>query len=220
MFQGFSEDTYRFLWELAFHNNRTFFEENRERYKNVLYTPLRELLAALTPTVEQIDARLNTRPLGTISHINRDTRYQKDKSPYRDHAWLGFKMPGRFTSECFTIYFEIDREGYGYGMGMYAPESTMMQSIRSRILARPQRFLSLVSEKTFSERFTLEGERYKRPKFTQDDAALLPYLNLRRMTYCFYSHEQSKTLRPELADEVRIAFETLAPVYRFVMGLE
>ena len=220
MFTGFTEDTYRFLWELAFHNNREFFEQNRERYKRVLYAPMRELLEALAPTVERIDARLNTRPMGTISRINRDTRYTKDQSPYRDHAWLGFKLPGQFTSECFTLYFEIDREGYGYGMGMYSPEPAMMQSIRSRILARPQQFLALVNDQAFAETFSLEGERYKRPKFTEGDPEILPYLNLRRMTYCFYSREQSKTLRAALLDEVRVAFERMEPVYRFVMGLE
>ena len=144
MFTGFTQDTYRFLWELAFNNDRAFFEANRARYKQVVYEPLHELTLALIPAVAEIDGRLNVRPASTISRIRRDTRYSKDQSMYRDHAWLGYKMPGSLVSESFCIYAEIEREGYGYGMGMYAPNSEMMRALRERMLARPQTFLSLL----------------------------------------------------------------------------
>lgn len=218
MFTGFNEETIRFFWELAFHNEKSFFEENRARYKQNVYEPLRLLSEELTPTVRDIDERLNTRPQGVISHIYRDTRYTKDKSPYRDHAWLGYKLPGRHTSECFSLYMEIDREGYGYGMGMYSPDSEMMQAIRERIFARPQKFLALVSEKAFADTFTLEGQAYKRPKFPDADEAIAQYVNRRSLSFCFYAKELSRTMRPELADEVREAFVTLKPVYQFLMG--
>lgn len=220
MFTGFTEDTIRFFWELAFHNEKAFYEANRDRYKQNVYEPLRALSEALTPTIRDIDERLNTRPQGVISHIYRDTRYTKDKSPYRDHAWLGYKMPGRHTSECFSIYMEIDREGYGYGMGMYAPDSEMMQAIRARILARPAKFLSLIGESAFAEAFTLEGQTYKRPKYPDVDAAIAPYVNRRSISFCFYTKELGRAMRPEFADEVQAAFTTLKPVYRFLMGLD
>lgn len=220
MFTGFNEDTIRFFWELAFHNDKAFFEENRARYKENVYGPLSALSEALTPTVREIDERLNTRPACVISHIYRDTRYTKDKAPYRDHAWLGYKMPGSHTSECFSLYMEIDREGFGYGMGMYSPDAVLMQAIRERIFARPKQFIALVREKRFAETFTLEGQAYKRPKFPDADADIFPYVNRRSLSFCYYTRELSRAMRPELQQEVIEAFELLKPVYRFLMGRE
>lgn len=219
MFAGFSEDTYRFFWEIAFHNERSFFEENRERYKRVVYEPLYELTLALIPTAREIDDRFNLRPSSTISRIRRDTRYSKDQSMYRDHAWLGYKMPDSFVSECFSLYAEIDRDGYGYGMGMYAPNNDLMQPMRERMLAKPQKFLSLVTDPAFASVFQLDGVSYKRPKYPDAPEALFPYVNRRSLAFRFYSNDLSRTMRPELAEEIQQAFLLLKPVYRFLKGL-
>lgn len=220
MFSGFTEDTFRFLWEIAFHNDRSFFEENRARYKAVVYEPIMELSLALIPTVREIDDRFNLRPTSTISRIRRDTRFSKDKSMYRDHAWIGYKMQGDMVSESFSLYAEIEREGYGYGMGMYAPNPQMMQDLRNRMLAKPQKFLSMVTDPAFQNRFTLEGVPYKRPKFTDVPEALFPYVNRRSLSFCFFSPEITRTMTPAFYDEVLEAFLLLKPVYRFLMGLE
>lgn len=205
--------------ELAFQNNRTFMQENRERYETYVRTPMRQLNAILSPVVKEIDDRLDTNPSRVISRINRDTRYTIDKSPYRDHMWLGYRMPDSMVSENFVIYAEFERESYGYGMGMYAPNAPMMQKIRANILARPQTFLSLIREKSFADMFALEGVMYQRPKFTDVPKELLPYVNRKSMSFCFSSPALKRTVTPEIADEIIAAFRVMKPVYRFLMGL-
>ena len=219
-FQGLTEDTYRFFWEIAFHNYREFYEANKDRYKETVQKPLLQLAELLTPTALEIDPGFNVRPSSVVSRIRRDTRYSKDKSPYRDHAWLGYKPHEQRTSVSFVIYAEFERDAYGYGMGMYAPESALMQSFRSRILARPQLFLSLVTDPSFSERFALVGESFKRPRYADADEEIRPWLNLRRISFQYSSPALSKTMQPEIFDEIREAFLLLKPVYRFLMGLD
>ena len=218
-FTGFTEDTYRFFWELAFNNSRAFMEQNRARYRTVVYEPLRALTEVVSPTVLEIDDRLSTRYSQVISRINRDTRYSLDKSPYRDHAWIGFRFPGVRTGAGFVLYAEFERESYGYGMGMYAPNSELMQELRDRMLARPKLFLDLVSAHKFAERFSVQGEAYKRPHFPDAPEALQPYVNLRNLSFCYSNREISNTMCPEIADEVIDGFLLLKPVYRFLMGL-
>ena len=128
-------------------------------------------------------------------------------------------MADSFVSESFCIYAEIEREGYGYGMGMYAPDTALMQSLRDRMLARPKLFLSLVNTKEFAKTFTLEGVSYKRPKYP-DAGELSPYLNMRSISFCFRCAELKNTLEPSLAQEIEHGFLLLKPVYRFLMGLE
>ncbi|MEA5048373.1 MAG: DUF2461 domain-containing protein [Eubacteriales bacterium] len=220
MFQGFNEDTYQFFWEIAFHNEASFFEANRERYKKNVYEPLKQLTIELAPIAQEIDPDFNIRPSGVISRIRRDTRYSHDKTMYRDHAWLGFRRPGSMLSESFVVYAEFERESYGYGMGMYGSNPALMREIRPRILAKPQKFLSLVEDKAFQSRFSLEGDEFKRPRFTDAPNGVLPYLNRKGLSFCFSSPNLKNTLKPEIADEIKDGFQLLKPVYRFMMGLD
>lgn len=220
MFQGFNEDTYQFFWDIAFNNEASFFNANRERYKKNVYEPLKQLTLELTPVAQEIDPDFNVRPSGVISRIRRDTRFSHDKSMYRDHAWLGFRRPGSMLSESLVVYAEIEREGYGYGMGMYGSNPALMREIRPRILAKPQKFLSLVNDPKFTSRFTVEGESFKRPRFTDAPEGVLPYLNRKGLSFCYSSPNLKKTISPEIADEIAEGFQLLKPVYRLMMGLD
>jgi len=220
VFQGLKEDTYQFFGEIAFNNEASFFEANRERYKKNVYEPLKQLTIALTPAAQEIDPDFNIRPSSVISRIRRDTRYSHDKTMFRDHAWLGFRRPGGMLSESFVVYAEFEREGYGYGMGMYGSNPALMREIRPRILAEPQKFLTMVNDPAFAARFTVEGDEFKRPRFTDAPEGVLPYLNRKGISFCFSSPNLKKTLSSEIADEIIEGFMLLKPVYRFMMGLD
>ena len=220
MFQGLKEDTYQFFWEIAFHNEQSFYETNKDRYKKNVYEPLKELAVSITPAAQEIDGEFNVRPAAVISRIRRDTRYTHDKTMFRDHAWLGFRRPGGMLSESLVVYAEFEREGYGYGMGMYGSNPALMREIRPRILAKPQKFLSLVNDPAFTSRFEVMGDAFKRPRFTDAPEGVLPYLNRKGLSFCFSSPNLKNTLSPEIADEIVEGFQLLKPVYRLMMGLD
>lgn len=219
-FRGCPEEMYQFFWEIAFQNYREFFEANRERYRRLVQQPMLALAERLLPVALDINPAFNPRPAAIVSRIRRDTRYSKDKSPYRDHVWLAFKPAEKRTSECFVMYAEFERECYGYGMGMYAPDPAQMGAMRERMRAMPEKFLALVSEPRFAARFRVEGEAYRRQKFTDGDPALLPWLSRRSLSFCFSSPELSRTYSPAIAEEIADAFLLMRPVYRFLMGLD
>ena len=84
IFDGFSAETFRFLLEIGFNNNADWFEANRKRYEQFVRDPMRRLAAALMPTALDIDGNFNPSINASVSRIRRDTRFTKDKSPYRD----------------------------------------------------------------------------------------------------------------------------------------
>ncbi len=92
-FQGYTEDTRAFFMALRFNNNREFFLNNREWYLRSVREPSLALVEALAPAVEQIDPGIETRSQRALARINRDTRFSRDKSPYRDHVWISFRRP-------------------------------------------------------------------------------------------------------------------------------
>ncbi|MDL2258069.1 DUF2461 domain-containing protein [Eubacteriales bacterium OttesenSCG-928-K08] len=219
-FKGLTEDAFRFFWEISFQNEKSFFEENRERYEREVKIPMRLLAQDIAGYAQDVDPNFITKPTSVVSRIYRDTRFSRDKSPYRDHVWLAYKYPGKRLGESFVLYAEVERDSYGYGMGMYAPEPAYMNEIRKRILARPQLFLSLVHEPKLCERFTLYGDEYKRPKCPDAPEELWPWLNKRKISYSFSSQDISRTMRPELVDEIKEGFDIIKPLYRFIQGID
>lgn len=218
IFSGLTEDTYRFFMEIGFYNDRAFFEANRERYKKSVQEPLWQLAQLIAPAALEVDPNFETRPSRVVSRIHRDTRFSKDKSPYRDHAWLGFKHPQTATSEEFVLYAEFNIDSYGFGMGMYAPSAARMADIRSRILAHPSAFLE-AADAPQMQKFKLVGETYKRPKHPEAPQELQKWLNRKSITYCFVSPHVKNTYTPAIVDEICEGFLALKPLYRLICGM-
>lgn len=216
-FTGFSPDAYRFLMELRFNNHKEFFEQNRARYHETLKQPLTLLAQELLPTALEIDPAFNQRLTSILSRIHRDTRYTKDKSPYRDHAWLSFRHPGSRMSECFCLYYEMTPEHYGYGMGMWGGNPELMKAIRARILAAPTGFLA-EADALLSSGFTIAGESFKRERFPGAPAELKPYLNRKGLSFCYENPSLAPTMSPALLPELEDAFRRMGRMYRFLFS--
>jgi uncharacterized protein (TIGR02453 family) len=88
--------TFAFLRELARNNQKAWMDANRERYQADVVAPLRGLVKALRPVLSALDPALETSGrFGTnLSRINRDTRFAKDKAPYRTRVYVTFSRQG------------------------------------------------------------------------------------------------------------------------------
>ena len=168
MFQGFSQEALDFLTGIRLNNNQGYFDANREKYEQHVKAPLRALCEELTPVVQLIDPALDTRPGSVMSRIRRDTRFTRDKSPFRDHVWLGWRYPGERRSEGFHMYWGFGPDWLGWGCGSYGPDKPLMDALRARIRLQPEEVraalapLELCSAKRKDGRFTLYGDPFKR----------------------------------------------------------
>lgn len=217
-FEGFSHHTYQFLMQLAFHNEKSYFEAHRDAFERDVKGPFRALEEALRPFILELDGRLRTGPMA-ISRIYRDTRFSKDKSPLRDHMWIGYKPPKCRTSEFFGMFFAITPVGYEYGMGMYSPMPVVMGKLREKMVAAPAAFLALAKDKALNERFTLSRQSFVRPRFHDENKEIQAWLNVRAFDYLFQSDKIERTMQPALVDEIIEGFSIMAPMYRYVHDL-
>lgn len=217
-FDGFRPEAYMFLTELAFNNNRMWMEENRPRYRQYVQQPMQQLAEILLPTALEIDPEFNPRLGCIVSRINRDTRFSKNKLPYRDHIWIAFRREGQSLGESLCLYFEITPAGYSYGTGMYSTNLPMMKALRARAAADPQGFRQIVTDPALS-RYTATGEPYKRDVAVNIPEDIKPYLNRRSLSFCYDSPSLAPTMNGGIADEVRAALKELAPVYRYIQGM-
>lgn len=130
-----------FLSELSEHNDRTWFEANRDRYKQVkkrmdeVAAEFIEAVAAFDPTVEGVKVKDAT------YRIYRDTRFTKDKSPYK--TWFGVYVCPRGKKSGFSGYYmhvEPDQNHYMLCTGAYCPTAGEIRSIREEIMTEGEAF--------------------------------------------------------------------------------
>ncbi len=115
-FEGFKRDAFLFFKELGENNNRRWFDRNRDRYQQSVLQPAQDMVAALGPLLAKknkglcYDSRANGQ--GSIFRIHRDTRFSKDKSPYKTNLGVLFWFEGSASKkENPGYYFHLDANG-------------------------------------------------------------------------------------------------------------
>lgn len=164
-FTGFTKQTIQFFKDLEVNNTKEWFDENRKTYENEVRDRMKELCVAMTPAMKSIDVDFELRPHRCISRINRDTRFSKDKSPYKTHMWMSFMQTATAADWVnFPGFFlELSGSQYVYGTGMYAPKRFVMDDIRDHISYRASEFREMTQKTVLDRGFSVGGEEYKRP---------------------------------------------------------
>jgi uncharacterized protein (TIGR02453 family) len=117
-----TRETFKFFRDLARNNRTDWMEANRERYKQAVVQPLRLLCEALSPGVLQLDSGFDCtgRTGANFSRINRDTRFAKDKTPYRPQMYLKFSAPFASDGETGQLYTGISADTVTAGFRIYS----------------------------------------------------------------------------------------------------
>lgn len=212
-FSGFSPESLQFLRELKANNSKIWFEEHRSDYEQYLLSPLRALTVGLTPLMFSIDTDLVTTPHRVISRIHRDTRFSRDKSPYKTTLWLTFKKPLSEWQDAPAFFFELGAESWRYGMGFYAASKETMDRVRQLIERKPAEFERMIAFLADQDRFEVGGEQYKRlinPAVPEH----LRSWHQRKSVYLVCTRQSDSGLYGcELSNELITGFTLLTPLY-------
>jgi len=157
---------FRFLRDLAANNDRDWFKANRERYERDAREPMLRFLADLELPMAKIapemlvDARPNG---GSMFRIHRDTRFAKDKSPYKTHLAAQMRHRGAKDMHAPCYYLHLEPDNVITGAGIWHPDGPSQRRIRRAILGDPDGWNRIVRAKWFRENLRFEGESLKRP---------------------------------------------------------
>lgn len=164
-FDGFSPDALRFLADLREHNERAWFEGHRDEYESLLLEPARDLVEALGAEVGRFAAGVHADPrVGrSIMRINRDTRFSRDKRPYKDHLDLWLWQGEGPSRGCPGYWFRLTPERLILGAGMHRFERPVLERYRAAV-ADPSRGAALerAAGAVAEAGYELGGRRYKR----------------------------------------------------------
>ncbi len=211
-FSGFTPETGEFLWDLAFHNERPWFQEHRERFLRVLKGPFDALARE---TRDRMQEEFPDEPWQVhVSRIYRDARRLFGRGPYKDHLWFTvWNGVGRHDSPAF--WFQISASSWAYGTGYYDAGSARMEAYRQYILDHRPEMETLARRLRRQSVFSLEGEDFKRPK--GDVGELLdPWYNKKWVGILAEHDFGGELFSPELPRILTEGYAFLMPYYRLL----
>lgn len=183
-----TQSTLHFLKDLAENNNRDWFAENRKRYETSK-KDLEQLVATVLKGVSEFESLPNTEVKDCIFRINRDIRFSKDKSPYKQ--WFSAAIgPGGRHSGRTDFYLHIQPGESFLGAGMWAPTPKHLAKFRQEIDFNPQGLKSIIEAPEFRDYFPeIWGESLQRsPKGYPEDH---PDIDLLKRKQLFFMHKYS-----------------------------
>ena len=135
-----SRDVFAFLAELRRHNNREWFNENKDRYLAEVRDPMLALIASLAPGLARISRHLSVDPRpsgGSLMRIYRDTRFSRDKTPYKTNVGIHFGLKAPRDFEAPGYYLHLEPGSVFMGAGLWHPGADALRAIREAIVKDP-----------------------------------------------------------------------------------
>ncbi len=163
-----------FLRELKSNNNRDWFTQHKSRYEQEVLEPALEFIAALeTPFKKKVSSHFQIaakRSGGSLMRIYRDTRFSKDKTPYKTNLGVHIRHELGKDVHAPGFYFHIDPQEIFVGAGVWHPDNSSLGKIREAIVDDPQQWKRITNSKKLKEQFERQGDSLKRPPRDYDPA--------------------------------------------------
>jgi uncharacterized protein (TIGR02453 family) len=215
----FGPELFSFLEDLRANNNREWFAVNRHRYEEQLLEPALDFIEAFAPRLEKISPHLraDARPSGgSLFRIYRDTRFSKDKTPYKTSLGIHFRHERARDAHAPGYYLHIGPGEVFGGGGIWRPGTETATRIREAIVADPERWRRATRVGAFAKRLELGGDTLKRVPSWAD--AEHPFADDLKRKDFFGSARLSEgdVVAPGFVDEYARICRAAAPLMQFL----
>lgn len=213
------QQTLKFLIQLNKNNNKLWFDAHRVQYEAAridfsnFIQPVIEAMQKKDATLSGLTSR------ECLFRINRDIRFSKNKTPYKNNFGASIKRGGR--KACFAGYYFHCEPGNSFaGGGLWMPEATGLKNVRQEIDYNREEFQSILKEKNFKK---IYGDLYKGadiklstvPKGYGKEHPLIEYLKLKSFIAETRLSDDELT-KATLHKKTVAAFEALQPLLNFI----
>ena len=155
-----------FLRELDVHNDRRWFESNKQRYESEVREPAREFIRAMAPRVERISPHLvadDRKVGGSLMRIYRDVRFTLDKRPFKTNLGIQFRHEAGRDVHAPGLYFHVEPQSVFLAVGMWRPDASSLGAVRRAIDSDARGWRRVCGAKRFRESWEVSGESLRRP---------------------------------------------------------
>ena len=145
----FSPLFFQFLCDLKAHNDREWFQANKARYEADVKDPMLTFIMAVAEPLRSLNRHFvaDPRPMGgSMFRIFRDTRFSKDKSPYKTNVGAQFRHCD-CTKDVHSpaFYLHLEPGGCFVGAGLWHPDPDSLRKVRERIVSHEKEWKALRS---------------------------------------------------------------------------
>ncbi|WP_426090506.1 DUF2461 domain-containing protein [Flavobacterium sp. DSR3-2] len=209
-----------FLKELKKNNSREWFEQNKliyQAYKDDIILFTENLLLELAKLDLSI-ANANLVPKKCPTRVNRDLRFSKDKTPYKNYVLVVYnKNAPHGNTAGYFIHIEPGNLMVGGGIWQTTPE--FLKKIRKEISYSYEEFNGIISNKQFQDIFPsgIQGQS-KLKKFTDFYEEREPVIELLKMKgFCTKELISDNILTsPDAIKIIRNYFKTTKPLIEYL----
>ena len=217
VFPGFSREAMQFFRGLSRNNNREWFLPRKPAFEEYVKQPMHDLVGQINAALRTFAPEYVTEPSKAVYRFYRDTRFSKDKTPYKDHIAASFHHRALTGQGAAGFYFHVSHKDVGIGGGVYMTMPGTLLAIRNHLAAEPAAFRKILKAPAVKKLFgEMQGEQLTRvPKgFTPGHPAadLVRYKQFLLWTELPPDVATSKELYPEIIKR----FRAMAPFLRFL----
>jgi len=227
-FTGFRPEAIQFLADLAANNDRSWFQPRKADYERLLKEPMERLCEALAERFEARGVPLRADPKRSPMRIYRDTRFSKDKSPYKSHISASFPYTGPGGAEWSGEgphgsggYFHFQPGEMFAGGGMWMPEKPRLDAFRRAVVDHPDRVAAVLDDPTFVAAFGPVRSEQELKRVPPGYPADHPMADRLRWKSVVFGRRLSDAdvASPKLPDLLADAYAAAIPVFAFLASL-
>lgn len=203
-----------FLKLLKKNNNRDWFNANKDRYlkehENII-----AFADALLFEMNKHDVIENQSGKKSLHRIYKDTRFSKDKTPYKSNWSGGFQRATK--SRRGGYYFHIESGNTFVAGGFWGPEPKDLKRIRDEFVSDAAPLRKILKSKKFADIFgKLEGEQIKTtPKGYDANSPAIDLLRFKQF-YVMKKFTDKEVLSENFAKQMSDTFKAMRPFFDYM----
>jgi uncharacterized protein (TIGR02453 family) len=211
-----SPKVFDFLKKLTTNNNREWFNENKSFYTDSqenIVAFLEDLLTEMSEFDEglgKIDAKKS------LFRIYRDTRFSKDKIPYKTNFGASLGMGKGSQKGGYYLHMEPGKSFIAGGI--YMPESSVLKELRKEISLYGEDFLKILNNKDFKKHFPeldQDDKLKKIPQGFEKEDPMGEYLKLKNFIVVYYLKDEEILDKNAVKNLTKI-FKLMKPLNDFL----
>ena len=208
--------TLQFLRNLEKNNSREWFNENKTLYQEAqqdVISYVEKLIEEMADFDEEI-GKLEAKK--SVFRIYRDTRFSKDKTPYKTNFGAGLGM-GK-GNKISGYYLHIEPGKSFLAGGVYKPEPSVLKTIRQEISAFGDEFKAILEQDEFRNYFrglSVEDKLKKVPQGFEKDDKMAEYLKLKHFIVT-HPISDEQLLSENAVKEFTKIFKAMKPLNDFL----
>ncbi len=227
--QRFPNEAARFLADLEQHNNRTWFEEHKTRYRDSVEAPARAFFEEMKQRLAELCGVPFT---GKIFRIYRDVRFSKDKTPYNPHVRMLFscntdyrKRDGRHGRCCGAhpaFYFSLEPRTTIVGTGNFEFSKDTLNAYRDAVTSNIEGAVldKVLAGYTAAKGFRIDPPELKRvPNGYPKDHPRETLLRRKGLAVCHESLIDEKTTTSLYLNSLVSQYTAMKPLYDWLAAL-